>query len=262
MMKPDRCGVLGVIACRYLIAASICIPVGLHTLGAAAFTPVDYRGPGATIRLSRLSTYDGGYFASDSVEVPPAYDASKRRLYYIDKTRGRIEVLDLDQPTFLHRDKIITAGPAVLLAEAVAFRSGVLATAFSGPTKSSPGLVTFVNRDGRPEASPATVGPQPTMLVFTPDGKKLLVPGRGEASDDYGDDPEGTITIIDWCDNFPCSRLDTKRIDFSAFNGRRAELIRKGVRIYGPHASVAQDLEPEIDHRLTGLQNGLGDTRA
>ena len=114
MTKPDRRGVLGVIACRYLIAASICIPVGLHALGAAAFTPVDYRGPGATIRLSRLSTYDGGYFASDSVEVPPAYDASERRLYYIDKSAtGSTSSISTSQ-RYLHRDKSIELGPAVL----------------------------------------------------------------------------------------------------------------------------------------------------
>jgi hypothetical protein len=228
-----------------LLAAVACVPAVLATHGDPAFAAVDYRGPGATIRLTRLSTYDGGYFAGSGAEVPPAYDASKRRLYFIDKSRGRIDVLDLDDPAFLHRDSSLDLGPTAQAAEAVAFRSGVLATAFAGPTKSSPGVVTFVNRDGRPEAPPVTVGPQPTMLVFTPDGRKLLVPGRGEASGDYRDDPEGTITIIDWCDSFPCSRLDTKQIDFSAFNGRRAELISRGVRIYGPRASVAQDLEPE-----------------
>src|SRR5688572_25731979 len=63
-----------------LLAATVCIPIGLAAHGAAAFTPVDYRGPGATIRLTRLSTYDGGYFAGSGAEVPPAYDASKRRL--------------------------------------------------------------------------------------------------------------------------------------------------------------------------------------
>ncbi|MFZ1428908.1 MAG: choice-of-anchor I family protein [Geminicoccaceae bacterium] len=231
--------------CRFLLVASLGMPVGLAAFGAGAFDPVDYRGAGATIRLSRLSTYDSGYFASSTAEVPPAYDASKRRLYYINKSRNRIDVLDLDDPSFLHRDQSIDLGPTSQAAEAVAFRSGVLAIAFAGPTKSSPGVVTFLNRDGRPEAPPVTVGPQPTMLVFTPDGKKLLVPGQGEASGDYRDDPEGTVTVIDWCDSFPCSHLDSKRIDFSAFNGRKAELIRKGVRIYGPNASVAQDIEPE-----------------
>jgi len=221
------------------------LPIGLHAHDARAFDPVEVRAPGASIRLKRLSTYDGGYFATRSAEAPPAYDPHDRRLYYIDKSRGRIEVLDMDQPSYLHRDRSILEGPVVLAAQAVMFRSGVLATVFAGPTKSSAGVITFVDRDGRAQAPPVAVGPQPTMLVLTPDVRKLLVPGRGEASDNYGEDPQGTITIVDWCGNFPCSTLRTKRIDFSAFNGRRAELISKGVRIHGPSASVAQDLEPE-----------------
>ncbi len=230
---------------RYLLIVGVGIPAGLVAFRAVAFDPIDYRGAGSTIRLSRLSTYDAGYFSSKSAEVAPAYDASKRRLYYIDKNRNGIDVLDMDDPAYLHRDKTLDLGSATQGAAAVAFRSGVLATAFAGPTKSSPGVVTFVDRDGRSQAPPVAVGPQPTMLVFTPDGKSLLVPGRGEASDNYSEDPPGTITILDWCDHFPCSKVGTKHIDFSAFNGRKAELIRRGVRIYGPNASVAQDLEPE-----------------
>src|SRR3954454_8779790 len=228
-----------------LLVAIIFAPALLVPPSAAAFEPVDYRGGGATIRLSRLSTYDGGYFSSKSAEVPPAYDANQRRLYYINKDRSSIDVLDIDDPAYLHRDKSFDLGPAALGASAVAFRSGVLATAFDGPTKSSDGVVTFVDRDGRPQAPPVAVGPQPTMLVFTPDARKLLVPGRGEASDNYSEDPQGTITILHWCEHFPCSGVGAKRIDFSAFNGRRAELVSKGVRLHGPHASVAQDAEPE-----------------
>src|SRR4051812_49980036 len=81
---------------------------------AAGFERVDYRGADATIRLSRLSTYDGGYFSSKSAEVPPAYDANQRRLYYINKDRSSIDVLDIDDPAYLHRDKSFDLGPAAL----------------------------------------------------------------------------------------------------------------------------------------------------
>ncbi len=223
----------------------VALPIVLQVEAAIAFTPVDVQGSNANIHLTQLSTYDGGYFSTTSAEVPPAYDRRERRLYYINKARRSIDVLDIDDPGHLHRDKTFDLGPAALGAQAVAFRSGVLATAFSGPTKSSDGVVSFVDRDGRPQAPPALVGPQPTMLVFTPDARKLLVPGRGEASDDYSADPQGTITILHWCEHFPCSSVGTKRIDFSAFDGRRSELVSRGVRLHGPHASVAQDMEPE-----------------
>src|SRR3954447_1140661 len=230
---------------RLLLALTACIPAAFASQGAAAFEPVSYKGAGATIELSRLGTFRGGIFASTSAEVPPAHDASRQRLYYLDQSRGRIDVIDINAPSRPRADGSIDLGPIGQGADAIAFRSGVLAVAFVGPTKASPGTVAFLDRDGRPQALPVTVGPQPTMLVFTPDGDKLLVPGRGEASDDYRVDPEGSISVIDWCRHFPCVRPDVRRIDFRAFDARRRELIDKGVRLRGPGASVAQDLEPE-----------------
>jgi hypothetical protein len=38
------------------------------------------------------------------------------------------------------------------------------------------------------------------MAAFTPDGRTIVIPNRGEASDDYRDDPEGSVTLIDTCD--------------------------------------------------------------
>lgn len=227
---------------RGLVASAV---IALSPIGASAFEPVNVKGRGATIELTRLGSYRGGIFADESVEVPPAHDAREQRLYHIDATRDEIVVLDIDDPGFPHKEETIDLGRIGKGAVALAFRSGVLAVAFKGPNTSSPGTVAFISRDGRPEASPVRVGAQPTMLVFSPDGKKLLVPGRGEASDDYGTDPEGTLSVIDWCRSFPCSRPNTKVIDFRAFNARRQELVAKGVRLLGPGASVAKDLEPE-----------------
>lgn len=217
----------------------------LPAASAGAFEPVNYKGANATIELTRLGSYRGGIFADESVEVAPAHDASKQRLYHIDAVRDEIVVLDIDDPRFPHKEETIDLGRIGEGAVALAFRSGVLAIAFRGPNTSSAGTVAFINRDGRPEAPPVRVGAQPTMLVFSPDGKKLLVPGRGEASDDYGTDPEGTLSVIDWCRSFPCSRPDIKVIDFRAFNARRQELVARGVRFLGPGADVADDLEPE-----------------
>ena len=112
--------------------------VALAAGGAAAFAPVDYRAADATIVLTRAGTYDGGYFATRSAEVPPAYDASKRRLYYLNRSRNRIDVLDIDDPAYPHRDSSIGLGPIGLGDPSVVFRSGVLATAFAGPPSRAP----------------------------------------------------------------------------------------------------------------------------
>jgi len=77
------------------------------------------------------------------------------------------------------------------------------------------------------------------MLTFTPDGRFLLVANEGEPSDDYLVDPEGSVSIVDLGAGLPGT---VRTAGFSAFAGT---LLSPAVRVFGPRASFAQDLEPE-----------------
>jgi hypothetical protein len=101
-----------------------------------------------------------------------------------------------------------------------------------------------VDSDGT-ELGSIEVGVHPDMVTFSPDGTKVLTADEGEPSDDYSLDGEGSVTIIDLADG-PANARAT-RVGFADFNagGPRAAELPDGVRIYGPGASVAQDLEPE-----------------
>ena len=70
----------------------------------------------------------------------------------------------------------------------------------------------------------------------------MLVANEAEPSDDYQTDPEGSISVVDV--STPAKPV-VRTADFRAFNNQRAALLAKGVRLFGPRASVAQDLEPE-----------------
>ncbi|MDX5328075.1 MAG: hypothetical protein LPK06_04695 [Marinobacter sp.] len=87
------------------------------------------------------------------------------------------------------------------------------------------------------------------MLTFTPDGKYLLVANEGEPSDDYQIDPEGSVSVIDVTDP---DNLQVRTADFTASNSQRAQLVADGVRVFGPGASVAQDMEPETNLAIAG----------
>ncbi|MDB4727997.1 T9SS type A sorting domain-containing protein, partial [Saprospiraceae bacterium] len=78
----------------------------------------------------------------------------------------------------------------------------------------------------------------------TPDGTKILIANEGEPSDDYTIDPEGSVTIIDISSGVMSAV--TTHITFESFNDQYDALKEEGVRLFGPNASVAQDLEPEF----------------
>ena len=65
---------------------------------------------------------------------------------------------------------------------------------------------------------------------------------RREAVSDYSVDPEGSVSVIKVNKG---NNPSVKEAEFSSFNGQKDALIAKGVRIFGPGATVAQDVEPE-----------------
>jgi hypothetical protein len=207
--------------------------------------PISFSSDEPTIRISLLGSYRGGFFSTVSAQGPVAYDPRRQRLYAISQVRTGIEILDLRDPSRPTKVGSIELGPIGLGAQSVAFHNRTLAVAIQGPTKSSPGSVLFFDRDGDLLTAPVLVGVQPSMAVFTPDGNHLVVANTGEANDDYSQDSEGSVSIISLDERFGFLFTRVNTIHFSNLNDRRDELIRAGVRLTGPNASVAQDLEPE-----------------
>ncbi|MCP9884630.1 esterase-like activity of phytase family protein [Synechococcus sp. ATX 2A4] len=98
-----------------------------------------------------------------------------------------------------------------------------------------------------------TVGALPDAVKFSADGTKLLVTNEGEPNSLYTIDPEGSISVIDTSSYLAAtpvapSQADVQTVGFAAWEGRRAELINRGIRIgtrLGVTTTVAQDIEPE-----------------
>jgi hypothetical protein len=108
--------------------------------------------------------------------------------------------------------------------------------------KTDPGLAVFFDADGR-FVNKVQVGALPDMITFTPDGKKVLVANEGEPNDEYTVDPEGSVSIIDIKHGIKrLQQTDVVTADFRRFNNTTLD---PSIRIFGPNATVAQDLEPE-----------------
>jgi hypothetical protein len=121
-------------------------------------------------------------------------------------------------------------------------RDGVVAVAIQNVVKTAPGVVALYDAATLQLISSVSVGALPDMLTFDERGKTLLVANEGEPDDNYLVDPEGSVSIIDVTD---VTAPTVRTAAFTPFNGQEASLRARGVRIYGPNASAAQDLEPE-----------------
>ncbi len=195
-----------------------------------------------TLGLEKIGGFDGA--ATGAAEIT-AYDAASKRLFVVNGANGTVDVLDLSTPTA--PVKLTTLDVSALGAgvNSVAVHDGLVALAIEAAPKTSPGTVAFYNAADLRLLNSVTVGALPDMLVFTPDGSRLLVANEGEPNS-YGladsADPEGSVSVIS------VNRGGTPTVataDFRAFNGQEAALRTQGVRIFGPGASAAQDLEPE-----------------
>lgn len=192
--------------------------------------------------LSVLGTYRSGSYNVGAAEIA-AHDPGTQRLFVVNGADRAIDILDMRNPASMTRVGRITFGGELgVAANSVAVKNGIVAVAIEADPKTSPGTVAFYTPEGRLLRS-VRVGALPDMLTFTPDGRRVVVANEGEPSDDYRVDPEGSISILD----VP-SAIDTltqnnvRTADFRSFT---RENLPAGVRVFGPNASVAQDLEPE-----------------
>jgi uncharacterized protein len=198
--------------------------------------------------LTRL----GGVASTNGAEIP-AFDPASKRLYTV---AGKlIEYFTMSNTGALTLGGTLPLGFTVAATDSaipnsVAVSNGILAASYAVITKATnaqlPGRVTFYNAATGAVLNSVTVGYLPDMLAFTPNGTKVLTANEGEPNS-YGQstsfDPEGSVSIIDISGGVASATV--QNVSFASFNSQAAVLRLAGVRIYGPGASVAQDLEPE-----------------
>jgi DNA-binding beta-propeller fold protein YncE len=203
-------------------------------------------GPAGTgevlLDLNVIGRYSSGIFGASAAEIV-AYDTSSQRLFVVNSAAVTVDVLNLADPSNPVLLDTIDASAEGGAANSVAVSNGVAAVAIEAAVKTDPGKVVFYDTLTLAKISEVTVGALPDMLTFTPDGNAVLVANEGEPNVGYTIDPEGSVSVIDVSDGFVNPSVATA--DFTAFNDQADELRAAGVRIYGPGATVAQDLEPE-----------------
>ncbi|MCG9562371.1 choice-of-anchor I family protein [Vibrio chagasii] len=198
-------------------------------------------------------------FATSAAEIV-SYDSCTDKLYVVNAQAQKVDVLSMNAdsaPTSEGSIDLQSAATAsginIGAANSVSTHQGLVAVAIENEDKQQNGIIALYRSDTLELITTYTAGALPDMVSFSKDGRYIASANEGEPNADYSIDPEGSVTLVDLA-NGPMQAKVTQ-INFKAFNqgqSRHQELTDK-VRISGPSATVAQDLEPEY---LTFADNG------
>jgi hypothetical protein len=176
---------------------------------------------------------------SKAAQMDAAFDPGSSKLFVVNRHKTVIDVLDLSNPS--QPKQLGTFGMMNLgNPEAVAVHGNVLAVAIASTRITPAGTVVFFDFQGN-ALSQLTVGSNPKMIVFTPDGKKLLVANEGAPDSKYRSDPDGTVSIIDMSAGaaaLTASDVTTVTLSTAPIQGTLHRAAPAGT-------TLAQDLEPE-----------------
>lgn len=194
---------------------------------------------GQDFQLRQISTFHTDIFDEGSVEIC-SYDAETQRAFFVNADENAVVVLDLSDPYNPVEIAKISQDPYGDGANGIDVKNGIVAVAIEAADVDGNGRVVLWDTDGN-YLNDLEVGVLPDMVTFTNDGNRVLLACEGQPSDDYTIDPEGSISIVDLSNGAANAIVNT--LGFGQFT--LADAQNAGVRIFGPNATVAQDLEPE-----------------
>src|SRR5687767_5555731 len=170
------------------------------------------------------------------------FDPKTNKLFVVNNSTviNKIDVLDFSNPSSPILIGSISMAPYGGAVNSVDAKDGLLAAAIESLNKQEDGKVAIFNTTDYSEVKVVGVGALPDMISYSPDGKYILTANEGEPNTSYTTDPPGTVSIISVKENYSVTTLD-----FSSFASQANLLKTKGLRMFGPNASFAQDMEPE-----------------
>lgn len=194
--------------------------------------------PNNDLIIEPIGSYVSG---TTAVAEIVAYDPATQRLFSLNGANNRLDVLDISNPSNPSKVSEISLAGFGAVPNGVAVKNGIVAVAMEATPKTDAGIVVFFSTAGVFQ-SQVTVGAQPDMLTFTPDGTKVLVANEGEPNVGETVNPDGSVSIISLANGVLNPSVQTAT--FTAFNGLEDKLRGQGVRITAGR-TFSVDAEPE-----------------
>ncbi len=233
---------------RRLFSLTAAAALVLGTSAAAAATtqfPADPDTPGS---LTPLGTHHTGQFDESAAEIV-AFHAGSQRTFVVNALSGQIDVLDASDPAAPTQVGTIAASEGVVNSLSVR-EDGLVVAAIEAPTKTDPGHLLFADATTLQNLGTVQVGAQPDMVSISPDGAFAVSADEGEPADDYGVDPEGTVSIASLPGGLAAPGQEAVRTaTFHDWEDDGPNQLPQDVRVFGPEVNaerpVSANLEPE-----------------
>jgi DNA-binding beta-propeller fold protein YncE len=224
-------------------------PSGLSILGNALATiyikdnDLLVPAPNQEIQLDYVGSFDPSGSSNSTCEIV-AHDPVSQRLFTISAVAKKLDIINFSNPTSLGLVSSIDMSPYGGITS-VAVKNGIVAVASPNANEQLNGSVVFFNTNGV-FLKQVTVGALPDMIVFTPDGNKVMTANEGQPNDAYTIDPEGSVSIIDISGGIAgLSQSNVSTLLFTGYNAQEAALLASGVRKTKASSTLSQDFEPE-----------------
>lgn len=186
----------------------------------------------SALEFTKIGGFSNGTGDEGFAEIS-AFDPKTKKLFVVNPVEAEVSVWDISTPSAATK---LSAISLTGVPNSVAVYDDLVAVAVENANKQMNGTIQTYDTDSQVLISTYNVGALPDMVTFSPNGKFLISANEGEPNDDYSVDPEGSISIID---------IDKNEINTLYFTSFNAATIGNDFRVFGPGASISQDVEPE-----------------
>lgn len=199
--------------------------------------------PSNQIELNYVGSFDPSGANTSTCEIV-VHDPISQRLFTTSAVAGFLDIINFSDPTtptIVSSIDMNSYGGVT----SVAVKNGIVAVASPNTDETLNGLVVFFDTNGT-FLKQVTVGALPDMILFSPDGTKVMTANEGQPNANYSIDPEGSVSIIDISGGIPTlTQANVTTLLFTDYNAQEAALVTSGVRKLKATSTMSQDFEPE-----------------
>lgn len=217
------------------------------SFNAGAEEPPFFQHGTGSLNVSQVAQYDS--LAGEGGTEILAYDKEREQAFVTNGAESGLDILSFSEMTSdkfeqmelskrIHVEDFGIEQVDDITSVSAHPNEDIIALSVVSDPKTNPGYIVFLSKDGD-YISHVQVGALPDMVTFTPDGSKVLVANEGEPNEDYTEDPEGSISLIDISEGVS----EDKEVPIHTLTFEE-NMLDEDVRV-DSKGSVLQQLEPE-----------------